>query len=131
MISLDQFPSESSTHAALDDLQASMDLANDSGTQAAIPGTSQTPSYTPFGIIEDMFNGPTELDWVRFAYVFAVFEANSETLKRLYDSRISGVEMATNNNVWYYDAPATPYEFITYDSLEPPMGHENHHPSNS
>lgn len=108
-----------------------MDLANDSGTQFTIPDTSQTPSYTSFGIIEDMFNGPTELDWVRFPYIITVFEANSATLKRLYDSRISGVEMATDSNVWYSDAPATPYELIAYDSLEPPMKHENHHPGSS
>lgn len=131
MILLDKFASQSSAHSALDNLQASMDLMNDSGTQPAILGTDQTPSYTSLGIIEDMFNGPTELDWVRFSYVLAAFDANSKSLKRLYDSRISGVEMATNNNVWYSDAPADPYEFIAYDSLGPPMENQNHHPSSS
>ncbi|CAG8011420.1 unnamed protein product [Penicillium olsonii] len=72
---------------------------------ATIPSAGETPSYTSLGVIEDMLDGPAQLDW------------------RLYDSRISGVEMATNHNVWYSENPATPYDFTGYSPMKPPTEH--------
>ncbi|KAK9858740.1 hypothetical protein MYU51_018049 [Penicillium brevicompactum] len=89
------FPVASQT--ALSNEQFPMYAANYE-TPRVIPSTAGTPSYTSLGVIEEMLDGPAQLDW------------------RLYDSRISGVEMATNNNVWYSDAPATPYDFASYKS---------------
>lgn len=50
-------------------------------TQTAIFGTADA-SYSSLDVIEDMLNTPAQLDW------------------RLYDSRASGIETATTDNLW-------------------------------
>ncbi|CAG8878586.1 unnamed protein product [Penicillium salamii] len=101
-ILLDCSPSQLTGQTSMGNEQFSLYPTNYSGS---IPSVGGTPSYTSLGVIEDMLDGPTQLDW------------------RLYDSRISGVEMATNNNVWYSDNPATPYDFSGYDPTKPPTEH--------
>lgn len=34
-------------------------------TPRVIPSTAGTPSYTSLGVIEEMLDGPAQLDWVR------------------------------------------------------------------
>ncbi|KAJ5748660.1 uncharacterized protein N7511_010356 [Penicillium nucicola] len=69
----------------------------------------QTPAYNSLGVIGDMLNLPAQLDW------------------RLYDSRISGIEMATNDNVWYSaSSPAPAFDFGSLSSGVSPMDHPNY-----
>ncbi|CAG7969487.1 unnamed protein product [Penicillium nalgiovense] len=76
---------------------------------SAIPNPDQTPSYNPLGVIEDMLDIPAQLDW------------------NLYDSHISGVQTATNNNIWYSHGPATPaYDFGAYPPGVSPMDYQSY-----
>ncbi|KAF3014594.1 hypothetical protein E8E15_004107 [Penicillium rubens] len=82
--------------------------SNSGEFQSAIPNTGQAASYDSLGVIEDMLDIPAQLDW------------------NLYDSHISGVQMATNNNIWYPHGPATPaYDFGAYPPGVSPMDHQN------
>ncbi|KOS42075.1 hypothetical protein ACN38_g7029 [Penicillium nordicum] len=92
-----------STSEAAFDQQNSTSTSNFGELRPAIPKPAQTPSYNSLGVIEDMLDIPDQLDW------------------NLYDSHISGVEMATNNNTWYPDGPATAYDFGAYPPGVSPM----------
>ncbi|KAJ5550779.1 hypothetical protein N7461_005477 [Penicillium sp. DV-2018c] len=61
--------------------------------QPTVPDPSQTPSYNSLGVIEDMLDVPAQLDW------------------NLYDSRVSGFGMATNNTPWYTDSSTPEYGY--------------------
>ncbi|KAJ6187256.1 hypothetical protein N7519_002164 [Penicillium mononematosum] len=82
--------------------------SNSGEFQSAIPNVGQTASYDSLGVIEGMLDIPAQLDW------------------NLYDSHISGVQMATNNNIWYSHGPATPaYDFSAYPPGVSPMDHQS------
>ncbi|OQE00962.1 hypothetical protein PENSOL_c005G00679 [Penicillium solitum] len=105
---MDNGISVQSTSATAFDQQYSTYTSNIGELQSAIPNPAQTPSYNSLGVIEDMLDIPAQLDW------------------NLYDSHISGVEMATNNNTWDPDGPATAYDFGAYPPGVSPMDNQSY-----
>lgn len=61
---LDQSPFQIAGQTVLSDEQFPMYPANYNGSHNVIPSTSGTPSYTSLGVIEEMLDGPAQLDWV-------------------------------------------------------------------
>ncbi|KAJ5966540.1 hypothetical protein N7481_013254 [Penicillium waksmanii] len=68
--------------------------------QTAAYGSSEAPSLSSLGLIEDMLNTPGQMDW------------------RLYDSRISGFGPSDQDMLWVPDitVPPTLDEFLSYPS---------------
>lgn len=61
---LDDISTQSTGTAAFDQ-QYQTYTSNIGELQSAIPNPGQTPSYNSLGVIEDMFDIPAQLDWVR------------------------------------------------------------------
>jgi len=87
--SLDDRPPKSAGQEALDQQQSFIHTVNYSQLQPAVPNTSETPSYNSLGVIEDMLDGPAQLDWVTYPCKFFVNEANSETFSSVYTTAVS------------------------------------------
>ncbi|OGE57630.1 hypothetical protein PENARI_c001G06720 [Penicillium arizonense] len=104
MMTIDNFtPPQSNSQPELDQqhLQRYPAVAE---VQTSMHVAGETPAHNSLGVIGDMLNLPAQLDW------------------RLYDSRISGIEMATNDNVWYSTAASAPeLGFASYPSGVTPM----------
>ncbi|KAI3152087.1 transcriptional regulator family: Fungal Specific TF [Penicillium roqueforti] len=107
MAPMDNYILTQSTSASVLDQQYSTYTSNISELQSAIPNPGQT-SYNSLGVIEDMLDIPAQLDW------------------NLYDSHISAVEMATNNDIWYSGGPAIPYDFGAYPPGSSSIDHESY-----
>ncbi|KAJ5891462.1 uncharacterized protein N7473_007690 [Penicillium subrubescens] len=87
---MDQEQYPTYTTASADDMQAAM-----------YNTTSSTPSYSSLEVIGDMLSTPAQIDW------------------RLYDSRVSGYPVVSQDNSWYLGAQALPTNMdFTYPNGE-------------
>ncbi|OQD87246.1 hypothetical protein PENANT_c006G03571 [Penicillium antarcticum] len=99
MTSIDSFtPPQSNGHPDLDQHLQRYPALAEAPNPMHVPG--ETPSYNSLEVIGDMLSLPAQLDW------------------RLYDSRISGIDMATNDNVWYSASSSAPgFDFGSFSSV--------------
>lgn len=87
--------------ASMDQQQHPMYNSAAANMQTTMFDSTGAPLYSSLGVIEEMLNAPAaQLDW------------------RLYDSRVSGFEAVSQDNLWYSNGPAAPpeVEFIAYPS---------------
>ncbi|KGO41265.1 Transcription factor, fungi [Penicillium expansum] len=104
----DDISTKSTDAAAAFGQKYSTYIPNIGGLQPTIPSPDQTSPYNSLGVIEDMLDIPAQFDW------------------NLYDSHISGGQMATDNNTWFSDASATAaYDFGAYPPGISPMDHQS------
>jgi hypothetical protein len=75
--SSDDGPLQSTTQPALNQEQFPMHSFKYSGSQPT--NSSETPLYNSLGVIEDMLDGPAQLDWVRNSVIISKDEANPGT----------------------------------------------------
>lgn len=72
-----------------------------------------------------MLDIPAQLDWVRSQPCLTQLGLILY-FQNLYDSHISAVEMATNNDIWYSGGPAIPYDFGAYPPGSSSIDHESY-----
>ena len=117
MISIGHSPSQLA-QATLQNEQFSMYPATQNAT---IPSAGETPSYTSLGVIEDMLDGPAQLDWVSSPAAAPVPEANWNLIALVRQPHLRGRD-GYKSQCLVFGKPCNPLRFYRVQSYEASNG---------